>query len=272
MAPYRMPRHEKDRTMAAFTRLILMWLTLALAVGCAAPALAAERDDPTLVIALYAKPADRAALRGLLETAQAERLRRWKAGGLIAGYRLMFTRYPDAGTWDAMEQLTFADDAALARWRAVERQSPAGLTAPALALVQSIETTPATRVRDDAEGAAADPAVLVIPYQALVPPGEYLHYLDGYTIPQFRGWMREGVLQSYDIVVSRYPAGRAWNAMIMLRYRDDAALARRDAVVARVRAQLALEPAWKAISDNKKAIRNERVLAIADQIAMDDAR
>lgn len=258
--------------MTAFTRLIRMWLALALVAGCAAPALASERNDPTLVIALYAKPADRAALRGALETAQAERLRRWKAEGVITGYRLMFTRFADTGTWDAMEQLTFANDAALARWRAIEHQSPAGLTAPALALVQSIETTPATRVRNDAEGAAADPAVLVIPYQALVPPGDYLHYLDGYTIPQFRGWMREGVLQSYDIVVSRYPAGRAWNAMIMLRYRDDAALAQRDAVVARVRARLALEPAWKAISDNKKSIRNERVLAIADQIATDDAR
>lgn len=256
----------------AFTRLIRTWLALTLVVGCTAPALAAERSDPTLVIALYAKPADRASLRGALETAQAERLRRWKADGVIAGYRLMITRYPDTGTWDAMEQLTFADDAALARWRVIERQSPAGLTAAALALVQTIETTPATRVRNDAGAVAADPAVLVIPYQALVPPDDYLRYLDDYTIPQFRGWMREGVLQSYDIVISRYPAGRPWNAMIMLRYRDDAALAQRDAVVARVRAQLALEPAWKAISDNKKAIRNERVLAIADQIAADEAR
>ncbi|MDB5673292.1 MAG: hypothetical protein JWM65_274 [Sphingomonas bacterium] len=258
--------------MAVFTRLIRIGLALALAAGCAMPALAAERDAPTLVIALYARPADRAALRGALESGQVARLRRWKAEGVIAGYRLMFTRYADSGVWDAMEQLRFADEAALARWRAIERQSPAGLAAPALALVQSIETTPASLVRGEAGGAAADPAVLVIPYQALVPAGEYLHYLDGYTIPQFRGWMREGVLQSWDIVTSRYPAGRAWNAMIMLRYRDDAALAQRDAVVARVRAQLALDPAWKAISDNKKAIRTERVLAIADQIAADDAQ
>jgi hypothetical protein len=258
--------------MAVFTGMVRTWLALALVAGGAAPALAAERNDPTLVIALYAKPADRAALRSALETGQAARLRRWKADGVVTGYRLMFTRYADTGMWDAMEQLSFADDAALARWRAIERQSPAGLATPALALVQSIETTPATRVRSDAGGTAPDPAVLVIPYQALVPPADYLRYLDGYTIPQFRGWIQEGVLQSYDIVTSRYPAGRAWNAMIMLRYRDDAALAQRDAVVARVRARLALDPAWKAISDNKKAIRNERVLAIADQIAADDAR
>ncbi|MDH7974451.1 hypothetical protein QH494_19860 [Sphingomonas sp. AR_OL41] len=258
--------------MAAFTRLIHIWFALALIAGCAAPALAAERKDTSLIIALYAKPADRVALRNLLEHGQADRLRRWKADGVLAGYRLIFTRYADTGMWDAMEQLTFADDAALARWNAVERQAPAGLDTAALALVTSIETTPAMRVRNDTAGAAQNPVMLVIPYQALVPPGEYLGYLDGYTIPQFRGWMEEGVLQSYDILTSAYPAGRAWNAMIMLNYRDDAALARRDTVVSRVRARLALDPAWKAISDNKKAIRSERVLAIADQIASDEPR
>ena len=258
--------------MPVFTQLVRLWLALALTVGCAAPALAAERNEPSLIIALYAKPAARIALRGALEAGQAERLRRWKADGLLRGYRLMFTRYADTGMWDAMEQLTFVDAAALARWRAIERRSPAGLEARALALVQSIETTPATLVRGDTAGAATDPAVLVIPYQSLVPAGEYLHYLDGYTIPQFNGWMQEGVLQSYDIVTSLYPAGRAWTAMIMLRYRDDAALARRDVVVAKVRAQLGLDPAWKAISDNKKTVRNERALAIADQIAADDVR
>jgi hypothetical protein len=258
--------------MTAFTRLIRIGLALALTIGGATSALAAERAEPILIIALYAKPADRVALRSALEAGQAERLRRWKADGVLTSYRLMFTRYADTGVWDAMEELTFADTAALRRWRAIERQSPAGLEARALAFVQTIETTPATRVRADAGGAAADPVVLVIPYQSLVPAGEYLQYLDGYTVPQLRGWMDEGVLESYDIVTSLYPAGRAWNAMIMLRYRDDAALGRRDAVVAKVRAHLALDPAWKAISDNKKAIRNERVLAIADQIAADDAR
>jgi hypothetical protein len=256
--------------MLTITRIIGLWLALALAAGCAAPVLAAERNDPTLVIALYAKPADRTALRAALAS-QAERLRRWKADGVLSGYRLMFTRYADTGMWDAMEQLSFADAAALARWKAIERQSPAGLDPHTVALVQSIETTPTTRVRGDTSSTATDPVMLVIPYQALVPPADYLQYLDGYTVPQFRGWMQEGVLQSYDILTSLYPAGRPWNAMIMLRYRDDAALARRETVVAQVRARLANDPAWKAISDNKKAIRNERVLAIADLLAADDA-
>ncbi|MEO5494987.1 MAG: hypothetical protein ABIR08_13285 [Sphingomonas sp.] len=257
--------------MPTITRIIRLWLAFALVAGCAAPVLAAERNDSTLVIALYAKPADRTALRSALAS-QAERLRRWKGEGVLAGYRLMFTRYADTGMWDALEQLRFADAAALARWKAIERQSPAGLDPHTLALVQSIETTPAIRVRSDASGTATDPVILVIPYQSLVPPADYLQYLDGYTVPQFRGWMQEGVLESYDILTSLYPAGRPWNAMIMLRYRDDAALARRDSVVAKVRARLANDPAWKAISDNKKTIRNERVLAIADLLATDDAR
>lgn len=257
--------------MPALTGIIRLCATLTLLVGYCDKALAAERNNPELVIALYAKPADRVALRTAL-AAQAARLRRWKAEGVLSGYRLMFTRYADTGTWDAMEQLDFADVSALARWNEIERAAPAGLDPGTIALVQSIETTPATKVRSEASGSATEPVVLVIPYQALVPPADYLQYLDGYTIPQFRGWMQEGVLQSYDIVTSRYPAGRSWNAMIMLRYRSDAALAERDVVVARVRARLASNPAWKAISDNKKTIRNERALAIADQIAADDAR
>ena len=256
--------------MPALTGIIRLSVTLTLLVGYSDKSLAAERSNPELVIALYAKPADRVALRTAL-TAQAARLRRWKADGVLTGYRLMFTRYADTGTWDAMEQLDFADDSALARWNEIERAAPAGLEPSTIALVQSIETTPATRVRSDASGGATEPVVLVIPYQVLVPPADYLQYLDGYTVPQFRGWMQEGALQSFDIVTSRYPAGRTWNAMIMLRYRGDAALAERDVVVARVRARLAGNPAWKAISDNKKTIRNERALAIADQIAADDA-
>lgn len=77
---------------------------------------------------------------------------------------------------------------------------------------------------------------------------------------------RRGVLDSYEVITSRYPAGRAWNAMIVLRYRDDAALARREEVTAKVRARLAADPSWKSFSDSKKTIRTEGRLAVADEV------
>src|SRR4051812_35617061 len=91
----------------------------ALAIMMSAGALAAVPASaaPTLAVGLYAKPSDRIALRHEIETAQVARLKEWRAKGLITGYRLLFSRYPDQGRWDAFELLRFADDAALARWR-----------------------------------------------------------------------------------------------------------------------------------------------------------
>jgi hypothetical protein len=100
-----------------------------------------------------------------------------------------------------------------------------------------------------------------------VSEAEYLKYADGYVIPQFEGWMAEGVLNNYRIFMSKYPAGRPWNAMVILEYKDDAALARREEVVKNVRAKLKENPEWKAISENKKNIRDEKQVVIADVVA-----
>jgi hypothetical protein len=233
---------------------------LLIAAVVAAPAQAAP---PALVVALYARPADRPALRREVETVQASALKAWRAQGLLTGYSLLYARYADRGGWDALEVLRFADDAALARWRTAAREA---FDPRLLALAEAVETTPVEYLR--AEGAArTDSSVLVIPYETLVPPADYATYLDGYAIPQFRGWMKAGVLDGFDIAASRYPAGRPWNALITLRYHDDVALGRRDEIVRSTRAALAADPRWKAFADAKKNVRTEHALVIADQIA-----
>lgn len=250
-----------------FLRTLLAAILAATSMSCWTTPANAEPTGTTLVVAIHSRPADRTALRMNMEQQQVLRLKQWQSAGLLAGYRLLFTRYADTGVWDAMEILSFRDVAALTRWRAVERQAPGGLNARAMALVTSVETVPTSELRTEGNIAASDPAILVIPYRSLVSAPEYLRYLDGYTIPQFQGWISEGVLADYHIMISTYPAGREWNALIMLRYKDDASLARREEIVTKVRARLAQDPAWKAISDDKKAIRTEGVVAIADQIA-----
>jgi hypothetical protein len=107
---------------------------------------------------------------------------------------------------------------------------------------------------------------MVIPYETMISAPDYLKYADGYVVPQFEGWIKEGVLARYDIFVDRYAAGRPWSTMVLLEYRNDAALGQREAVVARVRARLGENPEWKAISDDKKHIRNEKQLVIADPL------
>ena len=263
-------RHSRGAWKAMGNNILRAMQAAILAVmamaGWATPG-RAEPTGTTLVVAVHARPADRAALRVIMEKEQAARLKQWQSDGLLAGYRLLCTRFADTGVWDAMEILSFRDSAALSRWRAVEQQAPGGLNARAMALVTTVETVPTSDVRNEGNIAASDPAVLVIPYRSLVSAPDYLHYLDGYTIPQFKGWIGEGVLADYHIMTSTYPAGRDWNALIVLRYKDDASLARREEIVTKVRARLALDPAWKAISDDKKAIRTEGIVAIADQIS-----
>jgi hypothetical protein len=220
-------------------------------------------ESPSLVVAFFAKAADRSALRRTIEQSEEPKLRELRSQGLLSAYELLFARYPDRNSWDAMEVLHFKDDAAMARWRAAS----GGISnRRLLSLAEAIETTP-TEMLGHEGSASKRPAILVIPYETLVSTTEYRQYLDGYTIPQFRGWMKAGVLDSFDILGSRYPAGRAWNALIILRYHDDAALGRREEAVAATRAALVFDPKWKAFSESKKKFRSERVLVIADQVA-----
>lgn len=247
----------------------------ALAAGLAATAASAAPAPPemALVEAINVAPANRPALREDLVTEQAKRLSAWKAQGLISSYRLLFNRYADAGSWDAMEILTFADPAAQTRWNEIERTSPGGLDARALSLTTSISTTPTDFVRKGAapSAPASTGPFLVIPYEVQVPIPEYLKYTTGYVVPQMDGWIAEGALAGYGLHVGRYYAGRPWTALLVLHYRDEAALARREAVVDAVRARLAHDPAWKAIADNKHSVRAEKQLAVADQLASEGA-
>ena len=222
----------------------------------------------SLAVELYARPADRAELLRAIAATQPARLAAWRAAGLVTGYRLLFARYADDGVWDALELLTFRNAEARARWTTRERDAPGGLPQAVLAHGSRVVTTPAQPIRHEATAVAGShPAYLVLPYAVLASTPDYLRYLDTYTLPQFRGWIAEGVLEGYEVEFADYPAGRAWQALILLRYRDDAALAVREPTTTKVRAQLAADPAWKAVSESKQQVRTEKAAAVADAIA-----
>ena len=221
-----------------------------------------------IVITYHATPANRAALRHAMEDSEAKQFRRWQDEGVLESARLLVNRHVDSVTWDALAILTFARYSDVERWNAIERTSPAGLSPKALALVSAVETTPGDMMKEGGKDSGAKPGVfLVIPYEYLVPVGEYLSYLDGYVVPQMDGWMEEGVLSRYGVFLARYPAGRPWQSMLILEYKNDEALGARDATTAKVRTRLSGNPKWKAISDAKKNVRNEKPPMIADAIA-----
>ena len=231
------------------------------------PARAADpRESGPLAIAItyHVAPANRAAFRKAMEETEAPQFQRWKDEGVLQSARLLVNRHVDSVTWDAMALLTFARYSDVARWNRIERSSPAGLSPAALALTSAIETAPGDLMREG--GDPAHGPFLVIPYEVIVPVNEYLAYLDGYVVPQMDGWKEEGVLARYGVFLARYPAGRPWQSMLILEYKDDAALGARDVTTAKVRSRLANNPKWKAISDAKKNVRNERAPFIGDAI------
>lgn len=233
------------------------------------PARAADPRDGgplALVITYHVPPGNRAAFRKALEESEAPQFQRWKDEGVLQSARLLVNRHVDSVTWDAMALLTFARYADIERWNRIEQVMPAGLSPRTLALTSAIETLPGDLMREGGGNASAHPTFLVIPYEVIVPTNEYLAYLDGYVVPQMDGWREEGVLSRYAVFIARYAAGRPWQSMLILEHKDDAALGARDATTAKVRARLNNNPKWKAISDAKKNVRNEKAPVIADAI------
>ncbi|HEX7648201.1 MAG TPA: hypothetical protein VF450_12400 [Noviherbaspirillum sp.] len=250
-------------------RLASAVLLGALASHAAGAADASQGGPQSLIITYHTTPANRAAFHKELEKAGAKQFQHWKDEHVLADYQILFNRFADSDNPDAVALLKFANEAEAARWKKVEQAHPAGLTNKALALVTAVHTAPADLVRSDRSAESTKHSVfMVIPYETMVSAGEYLKYADGYTIPQFEGWMHEGVLSHYDVFVNRYAAGRPWSTMIVLEYKDDAALGKREEVVAKVRARLKDSPDWKAISDSKKNVRNEKQLVVADPIVV----
>lgn len=260
----RLPRAVERSRLGRASMLMLCAL-----FACSAHAADPRESGPrTLIITYHLSPANRLSFRQELERSVVRQFHRWRQEGALETYRILFNRYVDSANWDAMALVSFGKESDLERWRSKELEAPAGLPPKALSLVTSIDTTPADLMRSQSAVDASDNAVfLVIPYEYVVPVDDYIAYLDGYVVPQLAGWMQEGIVSRYGIYLARYPAGRPWQSLLVLEYRNDQALGARDAVVAKVRARLKEDPKWKAISDGKKNVRIEKSPVLADPMA-----
>ena len=89
---------------------------------------------------------------------------------------------------------------------------------------------------------------------------KYTSYVLGYAIPQFDEWEKAGVLSSYAAYTNQNPAGAPWSSFILLEYKDLPSLAAREVVKNKARADLAASnPTWKKWSDDKTAMRTEKL-------------
>jgi hypothetical protein len=250
--------------------MFLIARSLLLTIFAATPALRAQDTGPgTLVITYRCTPDKRPDLRNYMRQAGLQQLEGYRRNAILSGYRILFSRYVDTNNWDLMVMLSFAQYADAEKWKRVERDSPAGLPPNMLALTISVSTYPADLMRvKAADEAPLQPAYLVIPYTWSVSKSAYAQYVDDYMTPQLDGWMAEGVLARYEIFAQRYNAGRPWDSLLLLEYKDDESLGSREKIMNKVRTRLQSNPKWKAMADNKQSIRTEKEAIVADEIAL----
>jgi hypothetical protein len=223
---------------------------------------------PSLVVAYHVTPASRPAFRHELETSGLRQFQRWKSEGILSSYRILFSRYADSDNWDAMAVLGFSSAAGVERWKHIEEIMPAGLLPKALAMVKSVHTTPVSLARSQsAMDTTTNSVFMVIPYITMVSVGDYLKYADGYMNPQFDGMIEESVMSHYDLFLSTYSTGRQWSSLVILEYKDQESLSKRGSAEAKVRGRLKDLPEWKAFSDIKKSIREEKQIVLAEQLS-----
>jgi hypothetical protein len=247
---------------------------LAIALAAMTTPLAARAAEPaegpkSLLITYRAEsPAERPAFRRYLAHEEWRRLAAWKRDGVIKDFQILFNPFQSKDTWDAMLVLRFAAFSDTGKWIAIERDLPGGLDAAGLKLAHPVDTYSADAdwAAGD-EGAAADAKAVfyVIPYE-FGKEDQYRSYVDGYVIPQVRGWMKQGVLTGYSIFMNRYPVGPQWDSLFVYRYKDLDAFGKRQATVAKVRQGLVADPAWTRWNEIKSGIRTESTNVVAEAI------
>jgi hypothetical protein len=252
--------------LCALARLAAFWL-LALAWGQAALAASPLDGGMThLAIEYKVAPANRPALYQHMQSEGLDQLDRWKREGRLKDFKVLFGRYADAPVWDMLLLISFADVAQAGRWKEVERTHPGGLSPKALALVTSVESNPVDQWFEGGTS-QANGVYLVIPYDYLVATDKYVSYLEGYLLPQLKGWLANGALSHYNMFIGRYAVARHWSALLVLEYNGEDGMAARERVTREVRATLAgKDPVWTEWSKDKSNIRTTRQYMLADEL------
>ena len=240
-------------------------IAIALIAGAIAPAIGtaqSEVNGPTaLIISYHAKPADRSRFREIMTREGVPQLDAWKKQGIFTSYQALFTTYAASSVPDMFLVLRFAHFVDLARWQKIEEVSPGGLPADAQSLAAPDFSATADVIKDSSVAPSTrDSQFFVLEYNVLVDMSKYSSYVLGYAVPQFDAWEKAGVLSSYAAYTNQNPAGAPWSSFIVLEYKDLPSLAAREVVKSKARSDLAAtNQAWKKRSDDKTAVRTEKL-------------
>lgn len=246
-----------------------------LAFAVANPLLAQEKGEgpASLFLTYQCKPEKRAAFRAHMAGAGVNQFEKWKQEGAYKDYLILFSAYVNAGETapDMMVRLDFAKYVDSDRWKTVERTTPGGLSAEALALCSPVTGYLADLTWEGGPSPKRDLSKAVylwIPYHLEKGVGkpEYKKYFATYVKPQNEGWLAAGALSWWGVYLNQHNTGKPWDIVFLYEYSDSVGLARRDNVKEAVRAKLRSDPVWKAVSDAKQSYRIEDQVVIMDPI------
>jgi hypothetical protein len=220
-----------------------------------------------LIISYRATAGHRGAFRKYLIGTTAARLGAMRAQGKLEAFEIYFSWYRQPAAWDAMVVLHFSTSAAVTQWNRIERTAPGGLGPAGLALAEPVTTEAVDLGWSKGDRPFNDGEVFyIIPYEYR-DAAEYRDFVNGYVVPQFDGWMREGALDGYQLYMNRYSVGPPSDSLFIQRYRDFAAFGQRQQILDKVRVSLRDNQTWQDWHKRKAGIRTESENSIADLIA-----
>src|SRR5271157_868578 len=227
------PRNPDGRIAAGRLGMTTRLSMLALPLLILAP-LAAEDDlmdtgPMSLIIQYHCPPVRRAQLRQAMVNSGLRNFEEAKTNGILSGYRVLFSRYADTDHWDMLALLNFRKYDDVVRWGYVERRTPGGIpTEIAADSIAAIESYPADLVREKAPPPVLEhPVYLVVPSRISVSPAYFVQFVDGYERPQLDAWAAAGILTGYGFYMQRYTAGRPWDSLAVLEFKDNLSLGAR---------------------------------------------
>jgi hypothetical protein len=152
-------------------------------------------------------------------------------------------------------RLDFDAYSGIDRWRAIERNEAAGLPAVALGLcspTRSYLMDPSWEKAAPSRNLAKSIYVVApfswweLPHKTQNKRAIFTMWFEAKPKKEYDAWVDAGALSWYGAYINQWGYGGAWNALVLLEYKDVGALARRDLTKQLVRKQKLSpdDPAW----------------------------
>lgn len=212
-----------------------------------------------LVLNYRCDPANRAAFREFMETKGVAQFEAWKKAGVMKDYLILFSTFSSSRTFDMWVMLYFDRFADIGNWMEVEKKFPGGLSPEGHKLARPDGTvyTDIPWMGGKRKEDLAKSMFMLIPYRTLVSVSKYEEYTNAYVIPQLKGWVKSGLMPSYEIHQNINPTNAPWDILMVFEYDGLRGIALRDTVKNEVRKDLLKDPGYMKFSPIKLEFRKE---------------